>query len=368
VIWHAGKMFRVNHFPIASEKICEKMPLVIEYVRNDPVLRKGVRGAKYLCSSNGQVVLTLIYKSRKLLNEEEERKKENQGQQQWPQRAEAMLKVVGLFGIIGRSKNVCVVIGSSFVVEDGVHLADGRALTYKHIEGSFSNPNLSMAICTLNWMSMAAKDLSSRIKRRPLVLLELYCGSGNHTVAMAGTFFDFVLGVEIDKKLVEYGSQNLALNKVDRAKIIKADSKKFCRKVLKRRQRQFKEGPNELKGFMRNNSLASTVTVEGKEEEERTISSVTKNLLSHYYNEEDFSKLDFSAVLVDPPRAGLDEFTRKNVATYPAILYISCNPEALKRDMKELVKTHRTVHFAFLDHFPYTKHVECAVYLIQKEL
>mmetsp|Transcript_26788 Transcript_26788/g.43379 ORF Transcript_26788/g.43379 Transcript_26788/m.43379 type:complete len:333 (-) Transcript_26788:372-1370(-) len=175
VIWHAGKMLRVNNFPIASEKICEKMPLVIEYIRTDPVLRRGIRGAKYLCSSNGQVVLTLIYKSRKLLNEEEEEEEEKEdGEekekikkkgQQWSQRAEEMLKVVGLYGIIGRSKNVRVVIGSCFVVEDGVHLADGRSLKYKHIEGSFSNPNLSMSICTLNWMTMVAKDLSSRIKR-----------------------------------------------------------------------------------------------------------------------------------------------------------------------------------------------------------
>eukprot|EP00466_Bigelowiella_natans_P017026 jgi/Bigna1/147014/aug1.126_g21722 len=132
--------------------------------------------------------------------------------------------------------------------------------------------------------------------------------------------------------------------------------------------------------------MGNTNHEEEEEEEEKKdgkmmSATVTDNILSHLsckHYEKDFSKLHFSAVLVDPPRAGLDEFTRKlslrlclkiekNVATYPAILYISCNPEALKRDMKELVQSHRAVQFAFLDHFPYTKHVECAVYLIQKE-
>ena len=46
--------------------------------------------------------------------------------------------------------------------------------------------------------------------------------------------------------------------------------------------------------------------------------------------------------------------------------YISCNPEALQRDMEALSRTHETVRFAFFDHFPYTQHVECGVLLAKK--
>ena len=46
--------------------------------------------------------------------------------------------------------------------------------------------------------------------------------------------------------------------------------------------------------------------------------------------------------------------------------YISCNPEALQRDMEALSRTHETVRFAFFDHFPYTQHVECGVLLAKR--
>ena len=72
---------------------------------------------------------------------------------------------------------------------------------------------------------------------------------------------------------------------------------------------------------------------------------------------------DFDSVLVDPPRSGLDASTRRAVATYTHILYISCGPDALKRDLEALASTHEVERFAAFDHFPYTRYVESAVYL-----
>jgi hypothetical protein len=46
--------------------------------------------------------------------------------------------------------------------------------------------------------------------------------------------------------------------------------------------------------------------------------------------------------------------------------YISCDPNSLLRDMRVLALTHEVARFAFLDHFPYTKHVECAVLLVKR--
>lgn len=42
----------------------------------------------------------------------------------------------------------------------------------------------------------------------------------------------------------------------------------------------------------------------------------------------------FGSVLVDPPRCGLDKLTLSLVAGYAHILYISCSPESLMRDLK----------------------------------
>ena len=49
----------------------------------------------------------------------------------------------------------------------------------------------------------------------------------------------------------------------------------------------------------------------------------------------------FETILVDPPRSGLDDKTRKLVASFDTILYISCEPlGSLKRDMQLLGKSH----------------------------
>lgn len=80
-------------------------------------------------------------------------------------------------------------------------------------------------------------------------------------------------------------------------------------------------------------------------------------------------------------RSGLDPQTRRLVAGYDNIIYISCNPIALHRDLQEIIslanlRIHgvdgaarsendrlEIVRFAVFDHFPYTDHLECGVYL-----
>ena len=52
------------------------------------------------------------------------------------------------------------------------------------------------------------------------------------------------------------------------------------------------------------------------------------------------------------------------------ILYVSCNPQSLQRDLRALHSRAQVVgcsyevrRFAFFDHFPHTTHEECAVFL-----
>ena len=93
------------------------------------------------------------------------------------------------------------------------------------MEGSFSNPSAAMAEHTLDWLCAAAAEMAAEVAaaiagtgdegagdegaRAAPSLLELYCGNGNHTVALA-RHFGRLLAVEIDPRLCEAAEHNLA--------------------------------------------------------------------------------------------------------------------------------------------------------------
>lgn len=69
----------------------------------------------------------------------------------------------------------------------------------------------------------------------------------------------------------------------------------------------------------------------------------------------------FSAVLLDPPRAGAEAMVPVIGARRPErIVYVSCHPGTLARDAGLLVHTHgyRLVRAGVMDMFPHTTHVE----------
>ena len=74
-------------------------------------------------------------------------------------------------------------------------------------------------------------------------------------------------------------------------------------------------------------------------------------------------------VFMDPPRAGSDEkFLSSLVKMKPGrVVYISCNPETLARDLEPLTKGgYRVKKIQPVDMFPHTEHVETVVCLSNK--
>ena len=65
-------------------------------------------------------------------------------------------------------------------------------------------------------------------------------------------------------------------------------------------------------------------------------------------------------VFVDPPRKGLDNTTMKNLLKVEPqkIIYISCNPATLIRDLKIFEEKYEIKDIMPVDMFPWTKHVE----------
>ncbi len=66
-------------------------------------------------------------------------------------------------------------------------------------------------------------------------------------------------------------------------------------------------------------------------------------------------------LIIDPPRPGINPkaLTKIAAADSNEILYISCNPKSLARDLKELeIHNYQLEKFKAVDMFPHTKHLE----------
>lgn len=70
-------------------------------------------------------------------------------------------------------------------------------------------------------------------------------------------------------------------------------------------------------------------------------------------------------IMVDPPRKGLDNTTIENIMKIKPkkLIYISCNPATLIRDLAKLEKEYNIKEITPVDMFPFTSHVECVCVL-----
>ena len=221
-----------------------------------------------------------------------------------------------------------VILGVDFVREELV--VDGAPLQYKQLEGGFTQPNAGISVLMLQWAKNAAvydesesTNPSQTHERRDDDFLELYCGNGNFTVAMA-PMFRRVLATEVSKVSVAAAKENLVANGVTNVDVVRLSSEELTRAL------------DEGKTFERLNGV-------------------------------DLSEFDLKTVLVDPPRAGMGPEVTKFVSRFGRIVYISCNPKTLAEDVRALAETHEVRRFATFDQFPYTPHLECGALLVAKD-
>jgi tRNA (uracil-5-)-methyltransferase len=217
---------------------------------------------------------------------------------------------------IGRSRKKKQILTRDFVME--TLTVNGHKFHYQQVENSFTQPNAGINEKMLEWALDVTKEASGD-------LLEMYCGNGNFSIPLARRF-DRVVATEISKVSVNSAQLNIAMNGMDNIQVVKMASEDV--------------------------SAALNGDVE-----------LPKSLL-----QAGVSELTPSVVLVDPPRAGLDDATVELIRKIDAILYISCNPETLKRNLEALSSSHDVVRYAMFDQFPYTHHVETGVYLQRKSL
>ena len=256
-IWHDGddlyhiifdqqtkSRIRVDSFPAASELINQLMTLMIDGVRNNPVLRNKLFQIDYLTTQSNQAIVSLLY--HKALTDE------------WREQAEALRDALRAQNInvhlIGRATKTKIMLDQDYI-DERLPVA-GKEMVYRQVENSFTQPNAAMNVQMLEWALKATE-----------------------------------------------GSKGDLMNGV----------------------REF----NRLQGI-------------------------------------DLKSYQCETIFVDPPRSGLDSETEKMVQAYPRILYISCNPETLCKNLETLSQTHKVERLALFDQFPYTHHMECGVLLTAK--
>lgn len=294
------RVVRMDQYPVAAERINALMTQMIEALRDNPTLRHRLFQIEYLTTLEGEALVTLIY--------------HRQLDALWESEARALGEALGV-AVIGRARKQRLVLERDYVTE---HLeVEGRTFAYQQVENSFTQPNAGIAASMLAWSRDVTRPEGGGHHESDLV--ELYCGNGHFTVALADNFRR-VLATEISRTSVASARYNFALNGVENAHVARMSSEEFAR------------------------ALAG----------ERGGQRVSEMALDDHH---------FSTVLVDPPRAGLDEASCEQIARFERIVYISCNPDTLFKNLERLSRTHIIRRMALFDQFPWTHHCECGVLL-----
>lgn len=231
--------------------------------------------------------------------------------EEWIKRAKELQELFSIF-IIGRSRGQKEVLGRDFIIEE-LKIFD-RKYRLIQSEGGFTQPNPSVNQKMIEWAKENSKEFRGD-------LLELYCGSGNFTIPLSENF-NKILATEISKNSIKVALKNCKINNILNIKFVRLSSEEFA------------DAFNKKRVFKRLKDA---------------------NIDLDCYN--------FTTIFVDPPRAGLDEKSREILKNFENIIYISCNPQTLYRDLKEITKSHKIEKFALFDQFPYTHHLESGVIL-----
>ncbi|MBQ3511498.1 MAG: 23S rRNA (uracil(1939)-C(5))-methyltransferase RlmD [Bacilli bacterium] len=143
---------------------------------------------------------------------------------------------------------------------------------------------------------------------KPKKILDLYCGTGTIGIYVSD-YTDSVIGVDYSKEGINDANKNKELNNCKNIKFI-------CDKV--------------------------------------------ENVIDQFD--------DIDMVIVDPPRAGLDNKTIDNIKRIAAetVVYVSCDPATLGRDLKYLSDSYDVIEVKPFNMFPRTYHIENFVLLRRK--
>ncbi len=255
---------------------------------------------------SGEVLLTLVINGTSLPHSDE---LTELLQEKFPE-------IVGVLLNVNR-ENTNIILGDKFITLCGRdYIFDTLGgVTLKITAPSFYQVNHAAA----ELLYAKAKELAAPTKKD--LLLDLYCGAGSIGLSMADEAGE-VIGIEIVESAVECATFNAEINHIFNASFYAGDASD-TKKIL--------EPAEKARG----------------------------------------EKIKPNIVILDPPRGGTTEELIEHISGLnpQRIVYISCNPATLARDMVVFKK------FGYVgsevtpfDLFPLTGHVESVVCLTRKEL
>ena len=145
------------------------------------------------------------------------------------------------------------------------------------------------------------------------IVFDLYCGIGTISLFMS-KFAKKVYGVEIVEEAIIAAKENAKINNVDNTEFIAGDVEKVLDELV-------------------------------------NVKQIMPDI-----------------IMVDPPRRGLDNTSIENIKKVrpKKLVYISCNPASLVRDLAKLEEIYEVKKIKPVDMFPYTSSVECVSLLCLK--
>jgi tRNA/tmRNA/rRNA uracil-C5-methylase (TrmA/RlmC/RlmD family) len=177
------------------------------------------------------------------------------------------------------------------------------------------------------------------------------------------------MGVEINPALCAAATENFSLNGITNAKVVVCDSGRFATQILRTKKyilyapatdsAPAEESTTSATVEETNENCAagsSSTTSEAAVYSNKSTAQLraTKSVEHHQQRASQLPRgkpyraagakgpkvplyeFNFGAVLVDPPRCGLDSLTLSLVASYDHVIYISCCPDSLMRDLTEV--------------------------------
>lgn len=208
------------------------------------------------------------------------------------------------------TKNTNVILGQENIVihGDGYIYDILGEYTFKISPMSFYQVNPVQAEVLYN----TAIEMANLTKED--ILFDLYCGIGTIGI-FASSYVKKVYGIEIVEQAIQDAKENAKINQIQNIEFLAGDVEKVFSNLMEKKQ------------------------------------------------------IYPDVIIVDPPRKGLDNNTITNIlAVEPRkIVYISCNPATMVRDIKGLEEKYEVKEIQPVDMFPFTGHVETIAVLCLKE-